>query len=137
MKSPANPVEKLVLVVDDDEYICEFIKVLLEKEGFKTEAAFDGGSALEIVRSGKVDLLILDWMMPVLSGFEVLKALQEEGRQNIPVMIITARVTDENTVKMIKSEINVVDFETKPVVPNVLVARIHQILNTSSIKKQK
>jgi DNA-binding response OmpR family regulator len=130
-----NPKDKIILVVDDDEYVCEFLKALMEKEGFKVCTVSNGESALKIVQSEKIDLIILDWMMPVLSGFEVLKLLQKEEHKDIPVMVITARVTDEGTVTMIKREINVVDFLSKSVSPSALIQRVHEILKTRRMNK--
>ena len=130
MSVPSDPKEKAILVVDDDESICDFLRTLLQQEGFKVASVFNGDSALKIVRSEPIDLIILDWMMPVLSGFEVLKLLQEEEHQNIPVMVVTARVTDDSTVRMIRREINVVDFMAKPVQPKNFIERVHSVLKT-------
>lgn len=126
----SNPKEKTVLIVDDDESICAFLKALLEKEGFNIEIAYKGDAAVKIVQSKKIDLIILDWMMPILSGFEVLKILQADDHRSIPVFVITARVTDSGTAAMIKQEVNVVEFITKPIQHAVFASRVHQILNT-------
>lgn len=132
MNDKGDPKEKTILVVDDDESICIFLKALLEKEGFNTEIASDGNQAVRIVENKPVDLIILDWMMPILSGFEVLRMLQTDEHRGIPVIVITARVTDRSTVSMIKSEINVIDFMNKPIQHVVFKHCIHQTLNTIS-----
>lgn len=132
MEEKADPKEKTILVVDDDESICSFLKILLEKDGFNVEVAYKGEEALKIVESKSVDLVILDWMMPILSGFEVMKMLQTDEHRHIPVFVITARVIDRETIEMIRQEINVVDFAVKPIQHAVFLNRIHQILNTLS-----
>lgn len=137
MDEKSDPKEKTVLIVDDDETVCTFLKVLLEKEGFKIEIASNGEFAIKVVESQKVDLVILDWMMPVLSGFEVLRMLQIGEYCDIPVIIITARVADRNTIEMIKQEMNVVEFMTKPIKHALFLNRIHQILNTLSPEERK
>lgn len=133
----ADPKEKTILIVDDDESICIFLKTLLDKEGFKTQVAYKGDAAIKIVNSQQVDLIILDWMMPILSGFEVLKMLQTDDRRSIPVIVVTARATDRNSIAMIKQEINVVDFFNKPIQHAVFCSRIHQLLNTLSPEDKK
>ena len=130
MAGKPAPRGKKVLVVDDDESICIFLKMVLEKEGFDVSVCYNGEEAVKAVNEEKVDLIVLDWMMPVLSGFEVLKLLQEGPHRAIPVIVITARVTDENTINMIKNEMNVADFVLKPIKTLPFVARIREILRT-------
>ncbi len=132
-----SPKEKTVLIVDDDEGICTFLRVLLEKEGFNTEVAYNGDAAIKKVDEKKIDLVILDWMMPILSGFEVLKMLQTDDHRGIPVIVITARVADRKTVDMIKQEMNVAEFMPKPIKHAVFLNRLHQLLNTISPEEQK
>lgn len=128
----SEPKDKTILVVDDDESICAFLKILLGKDGFCVEIAGTGAEAMKVVGSKKVDLVILDWMMPSVSGYEVVKMLQEDEYRQIPVIIITARVTDRDTIEMIRQELNVADFVAKPIQHAVFMNRIHQILNTLS-----
>ncbi len=130
MSEKASPKDKKILVVDDDESICLYLKALFELEGFPVMVCNNGEEGVAAVNREKVDLILLDWMMPVLSGFEVLKRLQADERNDIPVIVITARVTDDTTADMIRQEINVVDFVPKPIKHDYLVTRVHQILNT-------
>ena len=130
MPDKANPQDKLILVIDDDESICVYLKALFELEGFRVDFCDNGQDGLSRVAKQKVDLIILDWMMPVLSGFEVLKLLQKDERHDIPVIVITARVADESTTDMIRQEINVAGFFSKPIKHPELLAQIHEILNT-------
>ncbi len=129
-----DPKGKTVLVVDDDESICIFVKTILEKEGFSLEMCYNGDDAVQIVNQKKIDLIILDWMMPIISGFEVLKMLQTEQHSGIPVVVITARVTDQSTADMIRQEINVVDFIPKPIKHKEFLERVHTILKTQPFK---
>src|SRR5581483_2145835 len=94
MQDATEPGQKVVLVVDDDRYICEYLGFILEKTGFKVLSAFDGAAALKIVGSSRISLIVLDWMMPVLSGFQVIKKLQESEDKQIPVIVISAHVAD-------------------------------------------
>ena len=137
MAEKEDPKDKKILVIDDDESICLYLKALLELENFAVEDCNNGEDGVRVVNQGKVDLILLDWMMPVLSGFEVLKLLQTDEHRDIPVIVITARVTDDTTADMIRQEINVVDFVPKPIKHDYLVSRVHQILNTVPPEKSK
>ena len=130
MPEPANPQDKLILVIDDDESICVYLKALFELEGFRVDFCNNGQDGVTTVNKEKVDLIVLDWMMPILSGFEVLKLLQKDEHKEIPVIVITARVADESTTDMIRQEINVAGFFSKPIKHPEILALIHEILNT-------
>ena len=130
MPDKALPKDKQILAIDDDESISIYLKALFEREGFQVESCNSGEDGVAFVNRQKVDLIVLDWMMPVLSGFEVLKLLQKDEHKDIPVIVITARVTDDSTADMIRQEMNVVDFVPKPIKHEYLISRVHQILNT-------
>lgn len=127
----SEPKNKTILVIDDDESICVFLKIVLEKEGFHVETAYNGDVGVKVVESVKVDLVILDWMMPILSGFEVLKMLQTSEHSGIPVIVITARITDQHSISVIRKEMNVVDYLNKPIQPGPFIKRVHEILGTA------
>ena len=127
---------KSICVIDDDESICLYLKALMELEGFNVTVCNNGEDGVYVVKQKKVDLIILDWMMPVLSGFEVLKLLQTDEHKGIPIIVITARVTDDSTSDMIRQEMNVADFVAKPIKHDYLVNRVHQILNTIPPKEK-
>ncbi len=127
-----SPRTKTILIVDDDEFICLFIRTILEKDGFAVVTAYNGEEALRIIESEKVDLLLLDWMMPILSGFDVLKNLQNSKDQSkLPVMVVTASVTDSDTVSFIRKQMNVVEFMSKPIEHSYLLKRVHEVLQTA------
>ena len=117
---------KLVLVVDDDEPIQEFMKIVIEREGFQTMIASNGAVGLEIAKAYKPDLIITDIMMPQMDGYQMIRKLQEDGEtRTIPVMIISSKQMDQSTKDMLKMEPNVKDFVEKPVKPSALSAQIH------------
>lgn len=100
-----------ILVVDDELSMREFLKILLEKEGYRTLAASNGSEALSIVKQQPVDLVISDIRMPVMSGLELLAALKEETPA-LPVIMITAFASPEDAVTAMKE--NAFDYITKP-----------------------
>ncbi|MBI4369787.1 MAG: response regulator [Elusimicrobia bacterium] len=119
---------KRILIVDDDESVCELLKFVLEREGFATILAKDGEAALNQAGTGQPDLILLDLMLPKYGGFEVLRQLQKPGTARIPIVVFTGRYTDRSTQELIKSESNVVDFLEKPINTISLSTRIRTIL---------
>src|SRR5687767_6916837 len=81
-----------VLIIDDDDELCELVTEYLSVEGFEVESMHDGEAGLERARSGKYDLAILDVMMPKKNGFDVLRELRQTSR--LPVLMLTARGDD-------------------------------------------
>ena len=128
MNAPETKDPKTILVVDDDDSICIFLKTILEKEGFQVEIAYNGEEALEIVRAKPVHLIVLDWMMPILSGFGVLQALQKDQTIAVPVVVITASVTDDETVHFINKQMNVYSFMTKPLDYKAFLVTVRKVL---------
>lgn len=126
----ANPAEKLVLIVDDDDAVRDLLEFVIKKEGFKVERAADGEEALQKARQVSPDIILLDLMLPKFGGFEILRELQGDETVNIPIVIITGRYTDRSTSEMIRQEPNVKDFIEKPVKPQALAAVVHRILKT-------
>ncbi len=121
--------EKLVLVVDDEEAIVRLVTYNLEREGFKTVTANDGLSALDRVRSSSPDLVVLDIMLPGLDGLEVCRRLRQEDIR-IPVILLTARDTEID--KILGLELGADDYVTKPFSPRELVARVKAILRRAA-----
>lgn len=126
----ANPADKLVLIVDDDDSVRELLEFVVKKEGFKIDKAVDGEEALSKARQINPDLILLDLMLPKFGGFEILRELQNDETANIPIIIITGRYTDRSTAEMIRQEPNVKDFFEKPVKPQLIAAMLHKVLNT-------
>ncbi|MCX7715822.1 MAG: response regulator [Endomicrobia bacterium] len=124
-----EPSSKFILIVEDEESIVEFLKFYLTKQGFNVETASDGNEALQKIKDKKPDLIILDIILPKKSGYEIVKLLQQSYR-DIPVIIITGHSRDMETQMMFKFEPNVKEFFIKPVPPDVLISKIHNLLNT-------
>ncbi len=113
-----------VLIIDDDEELCELVSEYLGVEGFETSVVNDGASGLEAARSGKYDMAILDVMLPKMNGFEVLKNLRTDSK--LPVLMLTARGDDME--RIVGLETGADDYLPKPFNPRELVARLRAIL---------
>ena len=112
--------KKKILVVDDDENICRLLKMYLANEGFQILVAYDGSKALEYVEKEKVDLIILDVMMPVMDGWDVCKAVRKIS--TVPIIMLTARDMLED--KLQGFEAGADDYIVKPFETKELVARV-------------
>jgi two-component system response regulator CpxR len=117
-----------ILIIDDDEELCELVSEYLGAEGFAVESVNDGEAGLKRARSGDYDLAILDVMMPKMDGFEVLRGLREDS--TIPVIMLTARGDD--TERIVGLEAGADDYLPKPFNPRELVARLRAILRRST-----
>lgn len=112
-----------ILVVDDETYIVELVKFNLEKEGYKVVVAFDGVSALEIVKNEPPELIILDIMLPKMDGLEVCRTLKQDPKYNsIPIIMLTAKGEEIDTV--LGLEMGADDYIKKPFSPREMVARV-------------
>ena len=113
-----------VLIIDDDEELCELVSEYLGVEGFDIEVVNDGASGLDAARSGKYDMAILDVMLPKMNGFEVLKNLRKDS--SLPVLMLTARGDDME--RIVGLETGADDYLPKPFNPRELVARLRAIM---------
>jgi DNA-binding response OmpR family regulator len=113
-----------LLVVDDDQELCSMLVEYLGPEGFTTETVGTGPAALERASRGGLDLVVLDVMLPELSGFEVLRRLRAVSR--VPVIMLTAR--GEEVDRVIGLELGADDYLAKPFSPRELVARVRAVL---------
>jgi len=126
----ADPKTKTVLIVDDDESILDLLEHVVKKEGFKVERAEDGQEALRKVETSVPDAIVLDFMLPGMGGFEVAKELQMGDARSVPILVITGRKIDRQTVDMILQETNVREYIEKPIKPAVLAASLHKVAGT-------
>ncbi len=113
-----------VLLIDDDEELCEMLAEYLATEGFEVTAVHNGINGVARAREGGWDALVLDVMMPGMNGFDVLRALRPELA--VPVLMLTARGEDMDTV--VGLELGADDYVAKPANPRVLVARLRALL---------
>ncbi|HTH37617.1 MAG TPA: response regulator transcription factor [Pyrinomonadaceae bacterium] len=117
-----------VLIIDDDEELCDLVSEYLTVEGFETTCVHDGESGLDRARSGDFDMAILDVMLPKMNGFDVLRKLREDS--DVPVLMLTARGDDME--RIVGLEIGADDYLPKPFNPRELVARLRAILRRVS-----
>ena len=114
-----------VLIVDDDRKLLKMLRRTLVYEGFDVTTAADGREALAAVSAQHPDVIILDWMLPELSGLDVLEALRQE-RDETPILMLTARDAIEDRVEGLESGAD--DYLVKPFAPAELVARVNVLL---------
>ena len=116
-----------ILIVEDDPAIVELIKYHLEKEGHATLLAQDGRAALEAFDMHRPDLVLLDLMLPELSGFEVCRRIRKSSKA--PIIMLTAKDQEDDRVRGF--ELGADDYVTKPFSPRELLARINAVLRRS------
>ena len=110
-----------ILIADDEAEIRELLRLYLEKDGYRVFESGDGLKTLEILKTERIDLLLLDIMMPEMDGFAVLKKLRREN--NIPVLIMSAKDADSD--KILGLDLGADDYLTKPMNPLEAVARVN------------
>ena len=121
-----------ILIIDDDYELCTLVSEYLAAEGFGVEAVHDGETGLQRASNGNYLLIVLDVMLPGMSGFDVLRRLRATSR--IPVLLLTAR--GEDVDRIVGLEIGADDYLPKPFNPRELVARIRAILRRSAADPQ-
>lgn len=122
-----------ILVVDDEKHIIKGIKFNLEHEGYQVETGYDGEEAVELARTGRYDLIILDIMMPKIDGLEACRRIREFSA--VPIVMLTARGEDMD--KLIGFDYGVDDYLTKPFNILELKARVRAILRRASPTAQQ
>jgi two-component system OmpR family response regulator len=122
-----------ILIVEDDQALLDVLKYNLTKEGYDVVTATDGIQALEVARGSKPDLILLDIMLPKMSGFDVCRILRKET--TTPILMLTAK--DEEVDKIVGLEIGADDYMTKPFSMRELLARIRAMLRRAEMVKPK
>ncbi len=116
-----------VLVVDDDAGIVRLVRSYLEQAGFRVLSAVDGASARRLIRNERIDLVVLDLMLPDDDGLEIARSIrQEPATATLPIIMLTARVDD--TDRIVGLELGADDYIVKPFNPRELVARVRAVL---------
>ncbi|MFL7812776.1 MAG: response regulator transcription factor [Anaerolineales bacterium] len=123
-----------ILVVDDDRDIVRLVQSYLSKAGYEILTAYDGETALKLLRSEMPQLVILDLMLPDRDGWEVARLVRADSHLgSTPIIMLTARVEDND--KIIGLEIGADDYITKPFNPRELVARVRALLRRSQLQQ--
>ncbi|MBO5728050.1 MAG: response regulator transcription factor [Oscillospiraceae bacterium] len=121
-----------VLIVEDDSNIAQLLQLYLDKEGFETCVARDGGKGVELFRTFAPELVLLDIMLPVMDGWSVLKKIREEG--DTPVIMLTAKGEVEDRVAGLESGAD--DYVVKPFEMKEVLARIHAVLRRAGAEEE-
>jgi len=127
-ESAAAAVRPVLLIVDDDQELCSLLVEYLTPEGFAVELLANGAAALERLARSSPDLVVLDVMLPEISGFEVLRRIR--ATSGVPVIMLTAR--GEEVDRVVGLEMGADDYLAKPFSPRELVARIKAVLRRSA-----
>lgn len=117
----------LVLLVEDEAALATMLRYNLEKQGFRVEEAVDGQEALIRIAESTPDIVLLDWMLPVMSGIEVCRQIRRRPRtRDLPVIMVTARTEDQDAVRGLNTGAD--DYITKPFSMDALLARMRALL---------
>jgi two-component system OmpR family response regulator len=123
-----DPMSSTILIVDDDPHIRQLLAFALDKAGFATREAADGEAALDAVKAGGVDLIVLDINLPRLNGLEVCRKVRAEGE--LPILFLSSR--DDEIDRVLGIELGADDYVVKPFSPREVTARITAILRRSA-----
>ena len=120
-----------IVIVEDEKDIQSLLKYNLEKKNYKCTSAYDGESAIKIIRESSPDLILLDLMLPGIDGLDVCRILKnKEETQNIPIIMLTAKGEESDIVKGLETGAD--DYVTKPFSIKVLLARVKSLLRRKS-----
>jgi two-component system phosphate regulon response regulator PhoB len=121
----------LVLVVEDEAALATMLRYNLEKQGFRVEEAADGQEALMRIAETQPDLVLLDWMLPAMSGLEVCRQIRRRSAtRDLPVIMVTARTEDQDAVRGLNTGAD--DYIAKPFSMEALLARMRALLRRSN-----
>jgi len=120
----------LVLIVEDETALVTLLRYNLEREGFRVSEARDGEEALVLCQEERPDIILLDWMLPHLSGLEVCRRLRRApATRDVPIVILTARGEEQDKIRGLDSGAD--DYVTKPFSPAELISRLRAVLRRS------
>ncbi len=124
-----------VLVVEDEAEIRDLISLQLQREGYFVDAIGSGEEAMNQLTQQKYQLVLLDWMLPGVSGLEITRSIRTKSKQkNVPILMVTARVEPHDIVLGLHAGAD--DYVTKPFDTKVLVARARALLRRASVQEQ-
>ena len=124
---------KTILIVEDDPNIAELVQMYLEKEGYNTRIASDGGQGIDLFRQLRPDLVLLDIMLPVMDGWNVLRTIRQDSKT--PVIMLTAKGETNDKVQGLKQGAD--DYLTKPFEMKELLARVEAVLRRAGGEDDK
>ncbi|MBS7809970.1 phosphate regulon transcriptional regulator PhoB [Roseococcus pinisoli] len=120
-----------ILVVEDEAPLLALLRYNLERQGFHVDEATDGQEALLRISEAKPDLVLLDWMLPAMSGIEVCRQIRRRpATRDLPVIMVTARTEDQDAVRALDTGAD--DYIAKPFAVEALLARIRALLRRAS-----
>jgi two-component system phosphate regulon response regulator PhoB len=121
----------LILIVEDEEPIITLVRYNLEREGFRVAAARDGEEGLVMIAEEEPDLVVLDWMLPFVSGIELCRQIRRRPEtRHLPVIMLTAKGEEADRVRGLESGAD--DYVTKPFSPQELLARVRAVLRRAN-----
>jgi DNA-binding response OmpR family regulator len=127
---------QVILVVDDEAKISQIVMAYLQRDGYRVLRAENGRVALDFARAERPDLVILDLMLPEVSGWDVCRALRRDPKTaELPIIMLTAR--DEVADRIVGLELGADDYVVKPFDPKELVARVHAVLRRVRDRREK
>jgi two-component system, OmpR family, phosphate regulon response regulator PhoB len=122
-----NAIQPHILLVEDEKSLVELLRYNLEQSGYRVSVATNGEEALTAVADDRPDLVLLDWMLPLMSGLEVCRQLRRQpATSNIPIIMLTARGEEGDRIRGLDAGAD--DYVAKPFSPSELVARIRAVL---------
>jgi two-component system phosphate regulon response regulator PhoB len=126
-ESMSSMLKPLILIVEDEAALVTMLRYNLEKQGFRVEEAADGQEAITKIAEARPDLVLLDWMLPAMSGIEVCRQIRRRpGTRDLPIIMVTARTEEADSVRGLNTGAD--DYVTKPFSIDLLLARIRALL---------
>ena len=120
--------KRRILVIEDDRKTSDIVSLYLENDGYYVLTAYDGAEGLDFARDGKPDLIVLDLLLPSVSGLEVCRTLRRES--DVPIIMLTALTTEQDRLKGL--DLGADDYVTKPFSPRELAARVRAVLRRTT-----
>ena len=115
-----------ILLIEDDENITELVRYNLERANYIVDTSADGEEGLIKAQEETPDIILLDWMLPNLSGLEICRRLRRSGNANVPIIMLTARADEPDRIRGLETGAD--DYVTKPFSPRELIARMQAVL---------
>jgi two-component system phosphate regulon response regulator PhoB len=135
-ESMSSMMKPLILIVEDEAALVTMLRYNLEKQGFRVEEAADGQEAITKIAEARPDLVLLDWMLPAMSGIEVCRQIRRRpGTRDLPIIMVTARTEEADSVRGLNTGAD--DYVTKPFSIDLLLARIRALLRRSGAPPAK